>query len=235
MVYQSIHSCLDWLLPQSCLLCKKPVTQSLALCASCLEQLPVNDHACRRCALPLPDTAPPDAVCGQCQRQPPPFDSIFAPWLYAEPLNHLILQLKRARKLAAGRLLGQLLADQVPSHDLPELILPIPSHPKKLKKNGFNHSGEIARSLSQELNLPWAAHLLKKTKDTPGQHGLTRRQRQANLRRCFALSETPKARSVVLLDDVVTTGATVREAALTLKQAEIKEVRVWALARTPRR
>ncbi|WP_457673864.1 double zinc ribbon domain-containing protein [Thiolapillus sp.] len=222
-----------WLFPGQCLICDGPGLEGRDICPDCLDRLPLNNPCCPCCAAPLPSERATGSLCGACSRKPPPFARIIAPWRYAEPLDGLLHGLKFHRKLAAGRLLGELLAEQIPPGPRPTLLVPVPRHPRQLRKTGFNHCSEISLFLSRASGIPWSPWLLKKTRETATQHSLSRRERLDNLRGCFAFDNSSAHRHVAVIDDIVTTGATAREAARALKAAGVEKVEIWAVARTP--
>lgn len=221
-------------LPGNCLLCgaRCPPEAALDLCPGCLADLPRNVQACPRCAEPATTTG---QLCGHCQDKPSPCDQVVAPWRYEAPLDGLILRLKSAHGIATANTLGRLLADHLDQRrdGRPDLILPIPLHPARLRERGFNQAGLLARQISGQLGIPWQAGLLEKVRQTEDQRGLDRKARRKNLRGSFDCKELPSGCHVALVDDVVTTGATSQEAARTLKRAGAGRVEVWALARTP--
>jgi ComF family protein len=234
MVYRLPRLLERLFLPPSCLLCDAAGQEGLDLCSECRAKLPRNDPCCALCALPLAPDAPAGALCGQCNRDHPPFHRIVAPWRYQEDVARLVRQLKFQRKLPAGRTLGMLLARELaPIERKPELILPVPLHPRQLRERGFNQAAEIARALSRRLDIPWTTRLLRKQRTTAPQHDLNRRARLANLRGAFHYAATADYRHVAVVDDVVTTGATAIEIARTLKRAGVERVEIWAAARTP--
>lgn len=217
-----------------CLLCSGhcPPGNGLDLCPDCRHDLPANQHPCPACG--EPGTAD-GQLCGHCQRQPPASDRTIAPWLYAPPLDGLILRMKSPAGISAARTLGKLLARELDRQTLPapQLLLPIPLHPSRLRERGFNQAALLAKQLSARLGIPWDARLLTKTRQSEDQRGLDRRSRQRNLRDSFSCAALPPGCHVALVDDVITTGATSNEAAKTLKRAGAAKVEVWALARTP--
>ena len=205
----------------------------LGLCDGCRADLPYNRHACRCCALPLPPAAP--TLCGPCSRKPPPFDDALAPFHYRPPIDRLLLELKFNQRLHLGRSLGHLwlawLAEQLDPAQRPDLILPIPLHPHRLRTRGYNQALELARPLARELAIPIATDLCRRSMDTPQQTRLDRKERRCNLRGAFEVTAPLTGRHLVVLDDVVTTGATVVEVAKILKRAGAERVSVWSLAR----
>ncbi len=231
------------LLPPHCLLCGVRGDVPRDLCSACAADLAPNHTACARCALPLPI---PAARCGECLKNEPPFDAAFAPYLYAHPLDLLLTQLKFGRRLAAGRVLAELWAGALHRARadgtvcaLPEAIVPMPLHTARLRERGYNQALELAKPLAREFGVALVPGLLRRTRATAAQSDLDAAARRKNLRGAFdvddAVLEANAPTHVVLLDDVMTTGTTVREAARTLKRAGIARIDVWALARAPHR
>jgi ComF family protein len=217
----------------ACPLCAAPAD---GICGHCLDILPFNRHACRRCALPLPGEAPPHSLCGECQRKPPPFDSAVAALRYEAPVDDLVGGFKYHGRLALGRTLGDILADCVSGArsgaEPPDLLVPIPAGRDRLRERGFNQAAELARHLSARLGIPWSSRLLVRCGAALPQRGLGRDQRRRNLRGNLALAGEPPGR-VALVDDVITTGATAAEASRVLRRGGTGLVEVWAVARTP--
>jgi len=228
-----VYRLLELLFPGQCLVCGKTGMRGRDICATCLEKLPRNSPCCPCCAEPLPSEKADGSLCGACGSKTPPFSRIIAPWRYAAPLDNLIHGLKFHQKLAAGRLLGELLAEQIPPGPRPTLLVPVPRHPRQLRKSGFNHCSEISLFLSRASGIPWSPWLLKKTRETAAQHSLSRKERLDNLRGCFVFDNSGGHRHLAVIDDIVTTGATAREAARAMKAAGVEKVEIWAIARTP--
>jgi len=228
-------------LPRQCLLCASTIPAGL-LCLGCHLHLPhlAHKNLCKQCALPLEGLS---HFCGHCLHQPPAFERSIIPFAYQYPLNGLIHHFKYRRHLTSGKLLGELLADNLKHHALeddnwhaPDLLIPAPIHWLKRWQRGFNQAEFLARYIADELHIPLATHLIKRTHKTPAQKELTRAERQQNLRKAFAISEKNrpyiKGKSIAIIDDVVTTTATVRELSQLLMKAGAKDIQVWALART---
>ena len=225
---------LDWLLPQPCLACALPGQQGL--CARCAAELPWNRHACRRCALPLP-SADRDGLCGRCLRRPPPAHSARALLRYAEPVDRWISALKFGRRLAAGHLLSRLLQSRLdalwPDSGV-DAVLVVPLHRRRLRQRGFNQVLELLRPLQQELRAPLRLACLQRVRDTPQQTGLDAAHRRRNLRGAFRADPAVRGQRLLLVDDVITTGSTVNEAARCLLRAGASEVHVLGWARAAR-
>ncbi|GLQ47309.1 amidophosphoribosyltransferase [Dyella lipolytica] len=220
-----------WLLPWRCLLCGDAGAEGVDLCAACIEELPRNTHCCERCALPLPVSAP---LCGRCLRKAPQWHAAWAPFRYAWPLDRLETRFKFSRDLAAGRVLATLWQRQPHPPALPQLILPVPLHRRRLRERGYNQALEMARPLARALNIPCAHDVLRRVRHTDAQTALDATERRRNLRGAFALrGDVALPAHVAVLDDVFTTGTTLSECTRVLKRAGVERVDVWALARAP--
>ncbi|RYD16384.1 MAG: ComF family protein [Lysobacteraceae bacterium] len=221
--------------PPRCLLCGAPGTPGRDLCAGCRADLTVNRCACPRCALPLEAPAP---ACGECLASEPPFTATWAPFRYAHPLDLLEARFKFHADLAAGRVLASLMVDRLAADApaRPQLIVPVPLHRTRLGQRGYNQALELARPLARASGIALRHDLLRRVRATPAQTGLDAAARRKNLRAAFELA--PDARlpaHVALLDDVMTTGATLREAAWVLRRHGVARVDAWVLARAPAR
>lgn len=219
------------LLPPLCLLCGEAGAPGRDLCAGCAEDLPRNETACPRCALPTADE--PAEPCGACRAQPPGFDRAFAPYRYEPPVDYLIHGLKYRHRLSHARLLGELLADALEKRvaPLPDCLVPVPLHPARLRERGFNQALELSRATARRFGLPLRFEDLRRTRPTDPQTGLDARQRRSNLRGAFSAARPFEGARVALTDDVITTASTVEECAKTLRAAGAVEIEVWAVAR----
>jgi ComF family protein len=239
MVYKWLNRLQYALFPLRCQLCGAPGDRGQDLCGGCRAELPWASTGCARCAAPLPAAAM-GRHCARCQQSPPHFDRVLAPFRYAPPLDHLILRLKFQRDLAQARLLGELLAGHLRDRQAegadawPDILLPVPLHRRRLAERGFNQSLELGRTLQRLLPLRLDYRLARRVKHTDTQSLLPARQRVRNLRDAFVLDDRPLPAHVALLDDVMTTGATVNELARLLKRAGVARVDVWVLARVAR-
>ncbi len=222
-----------WLLPARCLVCGASGARDQDLCADCHAELPWNDTACARCGLPLPTFA---SECGGCLKSPPPFASCLAPLRYAAPIDRLLPRFKFHAGLAEGRLLAQLVLLRIPASafDSIDAVVPMPLHRQRLGRRGYNQALELARPLARAWKLRLAPAALQRVRATAAQSDLDAAARRRNVRGAFvADAASVVGQRILLLDDVVTTGATVREAAATLLAAGAVEVRVLAVARAP--
>lgn len=222
-----------WLLPLRCLLCGAAGADGVDLCPGCIAELPRNRSCCARCALPLASAA---AECGRCQRRPPPWDAAWAPFRYGWPLDRLESRFKFAAELAAGRVLSALWQREPMPASLPSLLLPVPLHTARLRQRGYNQALELAKPLARAYGLSLRHDLLLRQRATGAQTELDARERRRNVRGAFALRPGAVLPAhVALLDDVMTTGATLAECARVLRRAGVARIDVWALARAPAR
>lgn len=217
------------LLPPRCLVCGERGSDGQDLCAACRATLPWNRVACPRCALPLAVAAP---ACGACLQAPPPQAGARAVFLYRPPVDRLLLRFKFHADLAAGRLLSGLMLEGLAGTGRPQALVPLPLHPSRLRRRGYDQALELARPLARGLLLPLDAARLERTRATAPQSELDAAARRRNLRDAFR-ARAGAAPHVVLVDDVMTTGATVHAAALALRRAGCARVDVWVCARVP--
>lgn len=223
------------LVPPRCLLCGMAGAAGRDLCAGCAADFATNAVCCPRCALPLPVPAP---LCGECLKHEPPFARAWAPFRYEHPLDLLEARFKFHADLAAGRVLSSLMIERAAVHvpDRPDLLVPVPLHAARLRERGYNQALELARPLARVFGIPLHTEALRRTRATPPQTGLDAKTRRRNLRDAFAIAASARLpEHVALIDDVMTTGATLRECARVLRRAGVARVDVWALARAPGR
>lgn len=225
---------LNTLFSPICLICGFSTHTASNLCQTCQQSLPILPHHCQFCAQFLPSTT--ISICGKCQQSRPPFDKVYAIGPYAAGIKQLIRQLKFQQQLTAAEALGILLVHKIQTvwyqhQRLPDLILPIPLHVDRLKERGFNQAIEIARPIQKHCQLPMHVTGISRTKPTLAQSGLTYRQRQANMLQAFEINDDYSGYSIALLDDVMTTGSTLRACSAALKQHGVKRIDIWCCAR----
>ncbi len=220
------------LYPPTCLLCDAAGAAGRDLCAGCYAELPWNRTACAVCGAPLPAAG----VCGPCLRKPPPFEATFALLRYQRPVDWLLQGFKFNRRLAPGRLCGELLATALAERDepLPQLLIPVPLHPSRLRERGYNQALELARPLARHLAIPIDHSLVRRVRATATQSLLPGDERRRNVRGAFELVRPLPARHVAIIDDVVATGSTVGELARVLRRGGAERIEVWAVARAGR-
>ena len=222
---------LNAVIPQTCLLCGYRGMGDHLLCAGCETDLPWLGYCCSVCAIPLPKKAPD--ICGHCQHKAPAFDQTQALFHYASPVDKLITGLKFNSRLVNARMLGDLMATKIEAAGgvRPEALLPVPLHRQRLRERGFNQALELARPLAKTWNIPLLKQPVRRVRATTAQMELPAKERHRNIRRAFECVSPLPYEHIAIVDDVITTGATVNELARLLKKQGIKTVEVLAIAR----
>jgi ComF family protein len=207
----------------SCFVCRGASRE--LLCESCREELPrLGDELCPRCALPSPRAA----VCGRCLSEPPAYDATTAALAYDFPADTLVHALKFRGELALAPLLGSLLSASIASWSV-DRVIPVPLSTARLRGRGYNQAVEIARHLARgKLDID----VCVRHADAVPQTELPWDERRRNVRGAFGCRRALTGATVAVVDDVMTTGATLDELALTLKRAGAARVVNWVVART---
>lgn len=218
-----------------CALCGASGGTVPGLCDPCLDEVRPGVQLgapCSRCALPLHGDAA-ISLCGACQTRPPPFASTYRFTVYQPPVDRMIQHLKFHNKLFFARLLGTLMAQDIRQRRVtqPDVLLPVPLHPARLRQRGYNQALEISRDIARQLRLPVDWRCCERCKATPEQAGLPADQRGGNIKGAFRVTGDVRGRHIAVVDDVMTTGSTVTELAQTLLKQGAKRVDVWVCAR----
>ncbi len=213
-----------------CHLCGSAGLAGLDLCSDCMADFPFNVCACGRCGLPTAVAMP---LCGRCQRRAPDWDRAWVPFRYEWPLAPLETRFKFGADLAAGRLLASLWTRQAMPLERPQALIPVPLHRGRLRQRGYNQASELASVLARHHGLPMLSDALCRHRATVQQTGLGAGARQRNLEGAFSPGTVPPPwrEHVALVDDVMTTGATLEACSRTLRRAGVRRVDVWVLAR----
>lgn len=228
------HSLLSNLFPSRCIFCQQTVAQGIEVCPDCYAALPHNEHCCVRCALPLADDINTAVACGRCIRKPPAFDYTHSPFRYEDDIITLIHQLKFSEKIGFSRSIGEILLRYFSgTGETPDCLLPVALHSSRLRQRGFNQSIEISRVLARKLAIPIEHAAIVRQRSTVAQTGLDAKQRQKNIRGAFSVAGKLNYKHVLIVDDVMTTGATVNELAKLLKKNDVERVGVLSIARAP--
>lgn len=235
-----VERILPILLPMPCLACGEPLPGGrhvMGLCIRCRGRLrPLDGTRCPGCGRPLRGALLPAGYrCGACRRRPPAFDRLLALWSYQPPLDAVIRGLKYRRLDFLGAHLARELEERTRRTELEaQLVTFVPLHWRRHLARGYNQAERIARPLARRLGRP-LLHALRRTRATPPQARLARSQRRANLRRAFRArrAERIRGRSILLVDDVTTTGATLDQAAAALRRRGAGAVTALTAARTP--
>lgn len=214
----------------NCYLCRGESAGTL--CAPCSAELPyLARPRCPSCSLP----GAAETLCGRCLGDPPAFDATTAAFAYAFPADVLVQGLKFRSELALARVLANELVSAVQAAPpIPvDLIVPVPLHDARLRERGYNQSMEIARGIASRLGVPLAADAIARVRDTAAQLDLPLKARRENVRGAFSCRQGLDGKTIAVVDDVMTTGATLAEVAATLKKFGAARVVNWVVARTP--
>lgn len=224
----NIRLLFNQLISPACVLCGTSVGHQ-PLCAGCLNGLPWHTQPhCPQCAAPTPG----GRVCGACLKHPPAFDRTVAALTYTFPVDRLIPRLKYHGRLAIAPILGHCLAQAVAAHPRPDRLIAMPLHGGRIRERGFNHATEIAREIARQHGIPLDISSSQRIRNTPPQMGLKHAARRRNVRGAFTCSGKIEGQHIALVDDVMTTGTSLNELAVTLKRAGAREVTCWVVART---
>lgn len=243
LVTHGWQAALEWLFPATCALCSAPGN---ALCVACRRDVAVGlEHACHRCAIPLPARVHEPGhvrLCGRCLRRMPAYDRTLAAARYEAPFDQLIRGLKYGATLAYVPLLADLIeartvAARATGWPGVDVLVPVPLSRERMATRGFNQSIEIAKVVARRIGVPLDASGVLRIHDTLPQASLPLDARRRNVRGAFAVIDAQRSRlrdlHVGVVDDVMTTGATLDELARTLKRAGAKTVCNLVAARTP--
>lgn len=232
------ESVAELLFPPLCGFCDRPIKRhGLTCCPECQRQLrSIPAAACGTCGIPLSAfTAADLQICGRCLSTPPPYQTARYGYYYETSLRQGILRFKYAGHLHLADLLGGLLIEEFRRHyegQPMDLIVPVPIHSRRIVHRGFNQSVVLSERLAAATGLPVERKLLVKTKDTPPQATLGRTERLKNLAGSFSVRHAERLRdkSILLVDDVATTGSTITEASKTIMKAGAGKISVLVLS-----
>jgi ComF family protein len=226
-LYRLAWSVLDWVYPPECACCGKPGTR---WCTECRDKVQViRERVCPICGSPQSTMQ----ICARCRREPPCFQCLRSWAIFADPFRKVIHRLKYSRDTPLGDCLAAAMAPTLRALDWPiDLVTPIPLGRKRQFERGYNQAGMIARPLALALGLRYAPKTVARWRDTRSQVGLAGAQRRENVRGAFrARGQQVRGQTVLIIDDVATTGSTLSSAAEALLAAGAKQVYAFTAAR----
>lgn len=216
-------------LPSICLFCNQFHKSALAVCAECTTYIKPLGPACQQCAYPLPDDN--YLICGKCIKKPPAFDKAIIAYRFEEPLRSLLHRFKYNNSLYLANFLSQLMLNAFQNAaTTTQCLIPVPMHPLRLRSRGFNQAAVLTKLLARNLNLPYDLKSCQKVHNTLPQASLGSKERKTNLHKAFKVERIPY-QHITLIDDLLTTGYTANEIALTLKKSGVEKVDIWCCAR----
>lgn len=229
---------LDLIFPPICILCRTRLfaaERPVQVCTSCQDLLtPNRPPHCAQCPRPLPD--PDHRLCPACRRAALGFDRAWSACLYENALPHLLHLFKYSEKTSLRRLFGERMRRYLEDYQLPlrdaDCVIPIPLHPTRLRERGYNQAELLSRPLASRLGCPHETRFMRRRRHTPNQARLKRNERWTNIDGAFTMKQPlpETCKNIVLIDDLLTTGATASAAATTLKRAGAERVYVFTLA-----
>lgn len=225
----------DSVMPLRCVFCgTRSYPGEGGVCAGCRADLPWIQYACVRCAEPVVIELPRGVNCAACQASPPPFEITVAPLRYEYPVDAGIKALKFGRRLYYAPAFGELLIEEMQRRALQvDALLPVPLHWRRQAFRGFNQATEICRPVAKHYSIPVLSGVVRQ-RATPFQSGLPASERSTNLQNAFVVKREPGQQHILIVDDVVTSGATARHLAKALLNAGAAKVSVLAVARASR-
>jgi ComF family protein len=233
---QSLAPLVDFVYPPRCPLCGEAIAAQTGLCGICWSELAIpGEPACGRCQRPFGSGIKPGAICGPCLAAPPKHDGIAAGTLYNDASRRLVLAFKHGRRIALAPMLARLVAARLPALEGEWLVVPVPLHRWRLWRRGFNQAALLGRELARLTGGTLLVDGLVRRKPTPVLGGLTRKARAKAIKGAIAVAPSRKTRikgaQVLLVDDVLTSGATSDACVAALKRAGAEKVVVACFAR----
>ncbi len=201
-----------------CLGCSKKAPLKYPLCKACIERLPwLTGNQCRYCAATLLDDKQ-YSTCGQCCQRDSLYSQLICPLQFSDSVKQLIHAMKYGQKYRLCRFFAEILTREIQSHHIcsHSVIVPVALHPRKLNQRGYNQASEIGKYIAKNCQMTISRNALHKCRHTPSQTQLTAKKRRKNLNKAFQCHTPLKNKHVILVDDVITTGATLHAAAKAL-------------------
>ena len=235
-VADALAPLVDLVFPPRCPLCGEGIASQTGLCAGCWGALVIpGEPACTECSRPFGDGIPEGSTCGPCLSEPPRHDGIAAATLYNDASRKLVLSLKHGNRVSLAPMMAGLMATKLPFLNRDWLVAPVPLHRWRIWRRGYNQSAELAREICRGTEAPLVVDMLERRKATPSLGGLGKKARKRVLAGSIAVNERRESAirgaSIVLVDDVLTSGATSDACVRSLKRAGAKKVVIACFSR----
>jgi ComF family protein len=235
-IAEALAPIVDLVFPPRCPLCGAGLTAQVGLCAECWSELEIpGTPACAACQRPFRDSVAEGSFCAQCLAQRPRHDGIAAGTLYNDTSRRLVLAFKHGRRIALAPMMARLIAARLPDIGPDWLIVPVPLHRWRLWRRGFNQAALLAREIATARGARLSVDTLRRTRATPMLGGLNRKARARALAGAIAVAPRHvsglRGARVVLVDDVLTSGATSRACVAALKRAGAEKIVIACFAR----
>jgi len=232
-LYHHVCGLVKQMLPPACPLCRKtfPAGWNAPFCSECCSSLlPLPKALCVCCAVPFPAADNSSHLCARCIKQPPPFTKVYPVGRYDGTLRTAVHRFKFERQVGLDRTLATLLKQALPEDIDYDLIVPVPLHPQRLRQRSYNQALLLARELARQGS-GVCTDLLQKSQETLPQHELTAKERERNLQQVFHVERPLQGEKVLLVDDVMTTGSTLRACSQALVEKGAQEIMISVVCR----
>lgn len=232
-----MFNCLNKIIPKHCLFCLQKTSDNKDICEACFDAIAINQSCCRRCASPIEQLEiQQKLLCGHCLSHRHNFDQVISPFLYSKEIRYLITSLKYQKKIHFAKILAELFIQQTKNNSsftLPQVIIPMPMHVKRLRDRGFNQALELSRYFSSYFALDLDYTSITRSRYTDLQAGLVASERQKNVANAFSLKKPLNYQHIAIIDDVMTTGSSADEVARLIRNKQNKGIKIdiWTIAR----
>lgn len=232
--YQWSHALTQAIYPWKCCVCGSTNQGGVGVCNACTHYLPwcAYHSLCSSCGLPIAASMSVSKICGACQKIPPFYDSTHANFWYQSPIDNLISGYKYFNQWQNAHTLVNLSAKNFSDIAKTGLVIPMPSHPARVRERGFNAVFELIKLFRKEIHFDYSFNCVSRTKNTQTQTNKLKSQRRQNVKNAFKVTNHIDYDHVIIFDEVVTTAASVNELSRCLKKSGVEQVSVYAIART---
>ena len=215
---------IEYIYSWNCIICADTAMKKTAVCDECKQFLPFCQTTCMRCGANLEMQLDNQIICGNCQKQAPFYDELKAVFWYEHPIDNLIVDFKYNNQWQNLQALFDLSRESFEACCKNSLVIPVPSHPARIRSRGFNAVYELLKLMKTCISFDYDDKLIIRTTNTPFQAGQSKKIRRTNLKKAFKVCRKLPTQKILIIDDVVTTGSTVNEMSRCLKKAGAKKI-----------